>query len=162
MTVTADVQKTGNTVEAKGFARINLNALKLDSLKLDSLNLDLAEARKPLFVVAGAADLALEQAKELPAELTSTVTQVQGFVVELPTQVRTRATQLTERASEVYGELAVRGERLVAQIRRQPSTQAAVAEGKQAVAKAEAAVKAGQRAARAGEKAVTDAAGKLG
>ena len=60
------------------------------------------------------------------------------------------------------GALALRGERLVTQIRRQPATEAAIAEGKEAVKKAEAAAIAARKSVKAGEKAVEDAAAKLG
>ncbi|MDT7537924.1 MAG: hypothetical protein QOI82_1509, partial [Actinomycetota bacterium] len=51
---------------------------------------------------------------------------------------------------------------LVKAIRRQPATEAAIAEGKEAVRKAEAAATAAKKSAKAGEKAVEDAAAKIG
>ena len=161
--VVADVEKTGDTVQAR-FALKNLPGLYV------------AEAKKPLFAFVGAADLALEQAKDVPAEVTSSVSAVSARLAEVPAQVRTIPTQVrtlrsdvevrvekvTERASDLYGQLSVRGERLITSIRRQPATEAAIADGKEAVRKAAAAAVAAQKSASAGEKAVQDAAGKLG
>ena len=103
------------------------------------------------------------------SELTKVTEKVQATVKELPTQVKeyrseveARVAKLTEQANDFYAQLAVRGERLVTQIRKQPSTEAAIAEGKEAVRKAEAAATAAKKSAKAGEKAVEDAAGKIG
>ena len=163
--ISSDVTKTGDTVTAQGrFTVKNLPTLDLD------------EARKPLFAVVGVADLALEQVKELPSlyaaeakKATERVGDVPAVVKTLPakvedfrTEVEGYAKKAGEQATDLYAKLAVRGERLVTQIRRQPSTQAAVAEGKEAVRKAEAAAVAAKKSAKAGEQAVEDAAAKLG
>jgi hypothetical protein len=50
----------------------------------------------------------------------------------------------------------------VTQIRRQPATEAAIAEGKEAVRKAEAAAIAARKSVKASEKAVEGAASKIG
>jgi hypothetical protein len=158
--VTADVRKTGNTVTGR-FTLKNLPTF------------DAAQAKKPLFAYVGAADLALERVKEIPAELTElnkkVSTKAQAFVADVPAQlqglpvtVRTNVEKVTDKATEFYGKLTVRGERLVTQIRRQPATQAAIAEGKEAVRKAEAAAVAARKSAKSGEKAVEDAATKIG
>ena len=141
---------------------------------------DLKSARKPLFAAVGVADLAIEQAKEVPADvtaeakkvqarLTTTGTTVPAVVKTLPSQVKglraeveARVSKVTGQATDVYAKLAVRGERLVTQIRRQPATEAAVAEGKEAVRKAEAAATAARKSVKAGEKAIEDAAAKIG
>ena len=165
MTVTTDVTKTGDTVTAQG--RFTLKNLP---------TFDVAEARKPLFAAVGVADLVIEQVKDVPADLSVETQKLQARLVEVPNAVRalptqvaqlrgevqTRAEQVTERATDLYAKLAVRGERLVSSIRRQPSTEAAVAEGKEAVRKAEAAAVAAKKSVQAGEKAVKGAAGKLG
>ncbi len=167
MSVTTTVKKTGDNVVGlfpiKGLAAI-----------------DLKKARKPLFAAVGVADLAIEQAKEVPADvtaeakkvqarLTNTTTTVPAAVKTFPTQVKdlrgeveTRVAKVTGQATDLYAKLAVRGERLVTQIRRQPATEAAIAEGKEAVRKAEAAATAAKRSVKAGEKAVEGAAAKLG
>lgn len=137
-------------------------------------------ASKPLFAVVGVADLALEQVKEVPSGLTAQVTtqvtkvsarlaDVPGQVKTLPSQVKTlrgdvetRVEQANKRATDLYTQLTLRGERLVTQIRRQPATEAAIAEGKEAVRKAEAAAIAAKKSVRAGEKAVEDAVAKIG
>jgi hypothetical protein len=89
--------------------------------------------------------------KALPAKVEDLRTEVEGY-----------AKKAGEQATDLYAKLAVRGERLVTQIRRQPATQAAVAEGKEAVRKAEAAAVAARKSAKAGEQALEDAAAKLG
>ena len=155
-TATADVDKTGSTVTGR-FTIKNLPTF------------DVAEATKPLFAVVGVADLAIEQAKDVPADVTARVSKVQESVKTLPTQVKnlrgeveTRVSTATEKASDLYTQLTIRGERLVTQIRRQPATEAAIAEGKEAVRKAEAAAVAARKSAKAGEKALEDAAAKIG
>ncbi len=152
--VTADVTRDGDTVAAR-FTLKGLPQLTLPTVRLE-------EVRKPAFAFAGLADLALAQVKEAPAAYSAGV----------------------ERAGELYAALAVRGERLVTSIRRQPATEAAIAEGQEAVAKAEEAVAAvtasveqgveraagkadasrvaAGKSARAGSKAAKAAAEKLG
>jgi len=160
MTVTTDVKKTGNTVTGK-FTLKNLPTFDADY------------AKKPLFAYVGVADLAIERAKEVPAQLTVATTEVtkkaQSLLAEVPAQVtalpvtvRSNVEKVNEKATDVYAKLTVRGERLVKQIRRQPATEAAIAEGKEAVRKAEAAATAAKKSAKAGEKAVEDATAKIG
>ena len=155
-TADVDVDKTGSTVTGR-FTIKNLPTF------------DVSEATKPLFAVVGVADLAIEQAKDVPADVTARVNKVQARLSEVPAQVKTLPTQVktlsddfTEKATDLYAALTVRGERLVTQIRRQPATEAAIAEGKEAVRKAEAAAVAAKKSAKAGEKAVEDAAAKIG
>ena len=169
MTVTTDVTKTGDTVTGR-FTIKNLPSAK----NLPTLSLD--DVRKPVFAAVGVADLAIEQVKDVPAELSSQAEKVQSRLAEVPSvvktlpeqvkglrgEVETRVAKAQETATELYGKLAVRGERLVTQIRRQPATQAAIAEGKEAVKKAEAAATAAKKSAKAGEKAVEGAADKIG
>ena len=156
MTVTTDVKKTGNTVTGK-FTLKNLPTLDADY------------AKKPLFAYVGVADLAIERAKEIPAQLTVATTDVtkkaQALLADLPAlpvTFRSNVEKATEKAGDVYAKLTVRGERLVKAIRRQPATEAAIAEGKEAVRKAEAAATAARKSVKAGEKAVEDAAAKIG
>ena len=162
--VTADVKKSGTTVTGR-FTLKNLPTFDVETAK--------EQAKKPLFAYVGVADLAIERAKEIPAELTElnkTVgTKVQAFVLEvpatakaLPVTVRSNVEKASEKATDLYTKLTIRGERLVTQIRRQPATEAAIAEGKEAVRKAEAAATAAKKSVKAGEKAVEDAAEKIG
>jgi hypothetical protein len=154
MTVTTDVTVPGR------FTVKNLPTVSLD------------EVRKPAFAFAGLVDLYIEQVKDVPNQVTKAqarLAEVPTAVKTIPTQVKglrdeveTRVAKASEQANEFYAALAVRGERLVTQIRRQPATEAAIAEGKEAVRKAEAAAVAARKSARAGEKAVEDAASKLG
>ena len=155
-TLAVDVDKTGNKVSGR-FTVKNLPSF------------DVSEATKPLFAVVGVADLALEQVKDVPAlyvaeakKVSTRISEVPAQVKDLPAQVKTLSTEVSEKATDLYAKLAVRGERLVTQIRRQPSTEAAIAEGKQAVKKAEAAATAAKKSVKAGEKAVEDAASRLG
>ena len=155
MTVTTDVTTTGDTVTGR--------------FTLKRPTLSLGEVRKPVFAAVGVADLALEQVKDVPADVTAEARRVQARLAEVPAVVRTlpvrveiRVTKAQETATDLYAKLALRGERLVTQIRRQPATEAAIAEGKEAVRKAEAAAVAARNSVRAGERAVEDAASKLG
>ena len=171
MTVTSNVKKTGNTITGR-FTLKNLPTF------------DAAQAKKPLFAYVGVADLAIERAKEIPADLsvaTTTVTKkAQALFADVPAQVtalpvtvrtnvekattkaRTNVEKATEKATATYTKLTVRGERLVKAIRRQPATEASIAEGKAAVRKAEAAATAAKKSVKAGEQAVEDAATKIG
>ncbi len=169
-TVKSDVKKTGNTLVGK------LTVKNLPTLP----NLELTEVRKPGFAAVGVLDLAIEQVKELPADVKKVQDKAQAdalarfatateFAKTFPTQVKTFRTELegrvstaTDKATVVYSKLAVRGERLVTSIRRQPSTAAAIAEGKDAVRKAEAAATSAKKAVKAGEKALEGAAEKIG
>jgi len=159
MSVTTDVKTatTDDTLTAQGRFSVRKPTLDLD------------EARKPLFAVVGVADLAIEQVKELPtfaqerfAEVPAAVKQLPTRVEELRTEVEGYAKKASEQATDLYAKLSVRGERLVTQIRRQPATEAAIAEGKEAVRKAEASALAARKSAKAGEKAVEGAAAKIG
>jgi hypothetical protein len=168
---TATVKKTGNTVTGR-FTLKNLPTFDAAAAK--------ETAKKPLFAYVGVADLAIERAKEIPAELTelnkTVSTKVQALVAEVPAQVqalpvtvkanvekaKTNVEKAADKATDFYAKLTVRGEKLVTQIRRQPATEAAIAEGKAAVKKAEAAATAAKKSVKAGEKAVEDAAQKIG
>ena len=161
--IDGDVTKTGSTVTGR-FTIKNLPTF------------DVAEATKPLYAAVGVADLVLEQVKDVPADVTARVNEVSSRLSEVPAQVKTLPTQVkglradvearvstaTEKATDLYTQLTVRGERLVTSIRRQPATEAAIAEGKEAVRKAEAAATAARKSVKAGEKAVEDAAAKIG
>ncbi len=143
---TASIDKNGSTVHGR-FTLKNLPSF------------DVSEAAsKPLFAVVGVADLAIEQAKDVPAQVRTLPSSVKS----LRSDVEVRVEKANKKASDVYAKLTVRGERLVTQIRRQPATQAAIAEGKQAVRKAEAAATAAKKSVKAGEQAVEDAAAKIG
>ncbi len=153
---TATVEKSGSTVTGR-FTLKNLPSFEK------------TDATKPLFAAFGIADLALEQVKDVPADVTAEAKKVQARLADvpaqvktLPEQVKTFTSELETRVTDAYAKLAVRGERLVTQIRRQPATEAAIAEGKEAVRKAEAAAIAAKKSVKAGEQAVEDAAAKIG
>lgn len=156
MSVTTDIKKTASTVTGR-FTLKNLPTF------------DAEQAKKPLFAYVGVADLAIERVKDLPAELTEVSKKAQAALAEVPAQVqalpvtvRTNVEKATEKASDLYTKLTIRGERLVTQIRRQPATEAAIAEGKAAVRKAEAAATAARKSVKADEQAVEAAATKIG
>lgn len=80
----------------------------------------LAEARKPLFAVVGAGDVAVEQARELPAEVKALRSRLEDLpeqVKALRGRVEDTATQLGGSASSLYSELTVRGERVYTSLR---------------------------------------------
>jgi hypothetical protein len=131
------------------------------------------EARKPLYAFVGAGDLAVENIKELPtqvvAQATTFVPKTTALVAELPAKVKglrgeveTFATQLTGKAFTAYGDLVVRGEKLVGAIRRNPATKQAEAQVKVAKSQAKAATTSATKAAKATAKAVDSAANKIG
>ncbi len=144
-TVDVDVDASGSSVSG----RFTLKHLP---------TLSVTEAAKPLYAYVGALDLALEQAQSVPAQVRAIPAQVKG----LRGDVETRVEQVTEKATEVYSQLTVRGERLVTAIRRQPATEVAVVEGKEAVKKAEQSATAARTAAKAGAKAARKAGETLG
>jgi hypothetical protein len=165
---------------------VKLPTVKLPTVKLpDAIDLD--EAKKPAFAAVGVVDLYVEQVKDFPAEakkaqdklqakfeaartartaqLKAVPAQLKSLPAEakkLSTEAKTRVLKAQSEATELYGKLAVRGEKLVTQIRRQPATEAAIAEGKAAVKKAEAAATNAKKATKSTEKAVEDAVDKIG
>ena len=120
--------------------------IKLPDIKLPEA-LDRSEAKKPVHAVVGVVDLTVEQVKGLSGQIKELRSEFSGRV---------------EKATAYYSDLAVRGEKLIGQIRRQPSTEAALAEGKAAVKKAEAAATSANKSVKATEQAVGGAAAKLG
>jgi hypothetical protein len=135
----------------------------------------LAEVRKPLLASVGVAELAVEKLREIPGyagevkKITGLVNGIQtqvrefptaarGTVRALPTQVQSGLTELSEKAKVLYGDLADRGEKRVAVIRRSPATKEAVARTKTAVSQTRAARTSTRRAADAVGKAAANAA----
>ncbi len=100
----------------------------------------------------------LASVKELPSKVSTLPAQVKELRIELTARVEKAQTS----ATETYAKLAVRGEKLVTQVRRQPTSEAAIAEGKAAVKKAESATTSAKKSTKAADKAVVDAAAKLG
>ena len=127
------------------------------------------EARKPLFAVVGAGDLAVENLKDLPGQATELLPRTKAFVAEipgrvlsLPTIVKGLPADVTGKAFETYGDLVERGEKLVRSIRRSKSTEQAEAQIKVAKSQAKAATTSATKAAKATAKAVDKAAEKIG
>ena len=110
-TVDVDVDTTGTTVTGR-FTLGNLPTF------------DVAEVTKPLYAYVGVLDLALEQAKDVPAQVRTIPTQVRTIpaqVKSLREDVETRVEKVTEQATDLYTALTLRGERLVTSIRRRPA-----------------------------------------
>lgn len=124
------------------------------------------EARKPLFAVVGAGDLAVENIKDLPTQLvaqaTTFVPKTTALVADLPQKAKSLRGELAGKAFETYGELVQRGQKLVTSIRRSSATQQAESQIKVAKSQAKAATTSATKAAKATAKAVDNAAGKLG
>lgn len=135
------------------------------------------EARKPLYAVVGAGDLAVENIKELPTQLVASATTIlpktRAFVVEVPGKLPTlvkglrgdvegAATTVTGKAFETYGDLVERGQKLVRSIRRSSATEQAEAQIKIAKSQAKAATTSATKAAKATAKAANKAAEKIG
>ena len=148
----------------------------------------------PLYVLAGAGDLAVEKLRELPTTVAKFPVELQeqlqarvnvlraqakslpknyrtpatafAFQVEtVKTQVgtlRSRATDLAGRTSELYDELATRGRGVVGQIRRQPATRKAGTQRKSATTKAKAARTSAEKTVQATVEATESAAGQIG
>jgi len=106
------------------------------------------EARKPFYALAGVGDLAVENIKELPTQVVS--------------GTMTIVTTLPSKMTETYGELVVRGQKLVSSIRRSSATQQAEAQIKVAKSQAKAATTSATKAVKATAKAVDKAAEKVG
>lgn len=102
------------------------------------------EARKPLYAVVGAGDLAVANIKELPGTLLA------------------QAAGLPGKAFATYGLLVDRGQQLVGSIRKGSATQKAGSQIKVAKAQAKAATTSVTKAAKATAKAANDAVEKIG
>jgi hypothetical protein len=100
--------------------------------------------------------------KELPSKTVSTVKDLPAQAKKVRSSAQARFETASDKVTARYSDLAARGEKLVGQIRRQQSTQDAIAEGKRAVQKAEAAASNAKRAAKSAVKATEDAAETIG
>jgi hypothetical protein len=121
------------------------------------------EATKPLFAYVGASDLAVEALRALPARYVATTKELRGSLTAqvkelpaaakelrtLPTLVQNQVVALQDKALVRYTELAVRGEKLVASIRRQSATQQAAKAVKTTVAQAKGTTTTATKAAKA-------------
>jgi len=155
-----------------------LPAVKLPEVKLPEVP---ENATKPAYAVLGAGDLAVEQAKgqvkvlqetlpTLPkkaqAKATEAQTKLTTYVASVPAQLgelkgkltvaelKTLVTGYADKATAVYGELAARGEKVVATVRKQPATQGAKAANKQAVRSAKGTATSTKKAVKATAEAV--------
>jgi hypothetical protein len=123
----------------------------------------------PLYVLAGAGDVAVEKLRELPGALQRLPKDLQRLPKELQSEAQQRAAgirgqvgQIGDRTNDRYAELAQRGRHLVGQIRRQPSTRRAVQQARSAVAKTRAARTSSGRAVQEATEAAGDATAKIG
>lgn len=69
---------------------------------------------KPLYALIGANSVLLDRVRDLPASFSRLQEDVQVQFRELPAQVSRYATEIGDKATLVYTELADRGQRLVA------------------------------------------------
>jgi heparin binding hemagglutinin HbhA len=169
---------------------VKLPEVKLPEVKLPELAAGLpTSATKSAHAVVGAGDLAVEQAREqlkslqtslptLPKKAQARATEAQTKVVEYVTTVpaklaelkgkanvaelKTVASGYADKATALYNELAARGEKVVATIRKQPATKAAEKAGKQAVRSAKGTATSAKKAVKATTEAVADAADTIG
>jgi len=157
MPITTDVRKFGDTLVAQSKTTIT-------------------ESTKPLYAIAGSGDLAVEKLRESLTKVQTRGNKLQERIVALPqeyknlpetaktlpTKVKTYADTFTGKATEVYGDLSERGEKLVAQIRRRPATKKAGAQNKQAVRSAKGSKTSATKAVKATAEATTEAASQIG
>ena len=143
-----------------------------DSLAKSFADFEPEAARGQAVGVVNARFEALSKDAKARRELVeSRIAELQQEARELPIRVQTLVTDLVNdnvaTANDTYGDLVVRGEKLVARIRRQQSTQDAVKEAKVTVAKAkttktqaEKAAKSVRTATKSATKSATTAAKK--
>ena len=117
-----------------------------------------SQPTRPLFFTLGVVDRATAGVKALPSTLVSTPSRTRGRIVS----VFSTAGDLAERAQRGYTEVAKDGEKLVAAVRRQDSTQRAVKLADRAQTRATSSVKDVEKAIEAGTEAAVEAVGKLG
>lgn len=142
----------------------------------DQRRAPITEMARPLFAYVGAADLAVEKLRTLPAtagtevrRLSDRVGELTVEAVKVPTQVSTTVRGLPQtvsaqlsglpgRATQLYNAWADRGEKRVTEIRRSPATEEAFTRTKTAVSRTRAARTSAMRAADAvGKAAVSQA-----
>lgn len=117
-----------------------------------------SQPTRPLFFTLGVVDRATAGVKALPSTLISTPSRTRGRIVG----AFSTAGDLAERAQRGYTEVAKDGEKLVAAVRRQDSTQRAVKLADRAQTRATSSVKDVEKAIEAGTEAAVEAVGKLG
>jgi hypothetical protein len=168
-----------------------LPSVTLPSLPMPSAELQ-ADAKKVPFAALGAGDLVIEKAREelpsIPATVQAKLTEATAFAATLPAKAQARAKAqvvlvkalpvlvrstveekvtkpLTEQRAKFAGkldELATRGEKVVAEIRKSPSTTAAEKAAAQTVRSAKATTTSAKKAVKATTKAVEDAVETIG
>jgi len=97
----------------------------------------------PLYAVVGVGDLVVKRIRQTPTvaqaranERLDAVLALPGQVRALPDKAQAGVQSVVDQASETYGDLAKRGEGLVARIRRQKSTQDLEKQAKSTVSQA--------------------------
>jgi hypothetical protein len=136
-TAKTQTTKTGNTVEATGDVKFAL-----------------PDPKRGLYTAVGAADYAVSQIRALPKYQDAVVGVLRTQVKDLQ--------KLPQQLRATYSELADRGEKLVAGIRKDPATQAAVEQTKTAKAQVRAARTSVKKAAAETETATEKAGDKIG
>ena len=121
-----------------------------------------SQPTRPLFFTLGVVDRATAGVRALPSTLTSSVVSTPARTRDRVVSVFSTAGDLAERAQRGYTEVAKDGEKLVAAVRRQDSTQRAVKLADRAQTRATSSVKDVEKAIEAGTEAAVEAVGKLG
>jgi ElaB/YqjD/DUF883 family membrane-anchored ribosome-binding protein len=131
--------------------------------------IDLDRVRKPFYAYVGVADLAVEKLRALPDFYThgfstaqAQVKHARGSFKTLPENVREQVQALPKKAGESYAELVERGHKLVATVRNNPNTKAAVRQAKTARAQAKGAATSVRRSVNSVERVVENTAAKVG
>lgn len=123
----------------------------------------------PVYAAVGVTDLAVETLRDASTRVAAvrvdlSVSALQDKAVKqfekvteqvqhLPAQVKTQSVEVTDKAKETYSELAVRGEKLVARIRNQTTTQNLFAQAGNTVSLGKGAVTTVRKAAKDTQKA---------
>ena len=121
-----------------------------------------SQPTRPLLFTLGVVDRATAGVRALPGTLGSTVVTAPARTRDRIVDVFSTAGDLAERAQRGYTEVAKDGEKLVAAVRRQDSTQRAVKLADRAQTRAASSVKDAEKALEAGTEAAVEAVGKLG
>lgn len=125
--------------------------------------------RKPLYALVGVNAVAYEKLRELPLELGKLQERLSAQGRELPVQVRTLPHQVRRyaedvgsKATEIYNDLAARGQRIVGDVRRQESTERLQRAARTTVRNVAATRRSARRTVQAAEEVARDAADSAG
>lgn len=121
-----------------------------------------SQPTRPLLFTLGVVDRATAGVRALPSTVTSSVIGAPAAARDRIVNVFATAGDLAERAQRGYTEVAKDGEKLVRSVRRQESTQRAVALADRAQTRASRSLTDAEKAVEAGTQAAAEAVSKLG